>query len=172
MRISTLWSVSSLIASSPVNLTIPKAPFPGELRLYAIDVHGKTGAGLKHVQFGPCFNGSVQIERPGTKRIGQREQNSTNFLALLFFERHDVARKRHNGRLRLAAERFQKTVQRGALTIPIDGTYNPPSLDCTMNHRGGNDIRVSKAACCSNSSGGSMKIIRSEFLKGTQNVFR
>jgi len=40
-----------------------------------------------------------------------------------------------------------------------------------MNHRGGNDISV-EAACCPNSSGGSMKIIRSEFLKGTQNVFR
>jgi hypothetical protein len=55
--------------------------------------------------------------------------------------------------------------------MPIDGTYNPPSIDCTMNHRGGNDISV-EAACWPNSSGGNMKIFRGAFLKGTQNVFR
>jgi hypothetical protein len=26
--------------------------------------------------------------------------------------------------------------------MPIDGTYNLPSIGCTMNHRGGNDISV------------------------------
>jgi len=40
-----------------------------------------------------------------------------------------------------------------------------------MNHFGGTDISV-ETACCPNSPGGSMKIIRGEFLKGTQNVFR
>jgi hypothetical protein len=55
--------------------------------------------------------------------------------------------------------------------MPIDGAYNPPSIGCTMKRRGSNDMSV-MAACCPNSSGGSMKIMRSEFLKGIQNVFR
>ena len=55
--------------------------------------------------------------------------------------------------------------------MPIDWTYNPPSIGCNMNHRGGNDISV-EAAGCLNSSTGSMKIFRGAFLKGTQNVFR
>src|SRR5262245_22682709 len=61
-----------------------------ELRLYAIDIGGEACASLKNVQFRTCLNGSVQIQRPRTKRIGQGEKDSTNFLALLLLESHDV----------------------------------------------------------------------------------
>ncbi len=61
-----------------------------DCRFGSIDQYRKLRAGLQHVELGCRLHGALEIAATAAERIGQLEQNTTDFLCLLLLERDNV----------------------------------------------------------------------------------
>jgi hypothetical protein len=65
-------------------------PIHRNRRLDAFDLQRESRTGLYDVELGGDLDRTAQIIGPASKLIGQREENPSNFLGFLLFERDDV----------------------------------------------------------------------------------